>query len=77
MRSQTKAQVEELMDRMTEVALNNVDRALSAGAHPPRWNADGDYRLAKAIVDSVCCDRPFNRQDKQTQKDAANIRLFL
>lgn len=77
MRLQTKEQVKELMDRLTERAIANVDKALSAGAHPEHWNNDGDYRLAKAIIDSLCCDRPYQPQDKQTKKDFANIRLFL
>lgn len=77
MQVQATAQVRELMAAMTEAMVANVSKALSSGAHPPHWNKEGDYRLAKAIVDSGCVDRPYNHRDKQTQKDFANIRLFL
>lgn len=74
---QTTAQVRELMTSLAETAIANVSKALASGSHPPSWNANDDYRLAKAIVDSLCADRPYQPKDKQTKKDFANIQLFL
>ena len=77
MRLQAKAQVQELMVRMTERALDDVNKALASGAVPEHWNKEGDYRLAKAIVDALCSDRPYRGGSKQDRKDAANLALFL
>ena len=77
MRVQTKAQVEELMARMTEQAVANVGKALSSGACPAVWYEEGNYRLAKAIIDSLCVDRPYMPRGKQTQQDFTNLGLFL
>ena len=77
MRVQAKAQIEELMARMTEQAVANVDKALFSGACPDDWYEEGKYLLAKAIIDSLCVDRPARAGDKQYQKDFANLHLFL
>lgn len=74
---QATAQVRELMGSLTETAIANVTKAIASGSHPPSWNKNDDYRLAKAIVDSLCVDRPYQPRDKQNKKDFANVRLFL
>ena len=74
---QTTAQVKELMHGLTETAIANVTKAIASGSHPASWNKNEDYRLAKAIVDSLCVDRPYQPKDKQTKKDFDNVRLFL
>ena len=74
---QTTDQVRELMNRLTETAIANVTKAIDSGSHPASWNKNEDYHLAKAIVDSLCVDRPYQPRDKQNKKDFANVRLFL
>lgn len=77
MQVQTKAQVEKLMARMTEQADAKVGSALSSGACPDDWYEEGSYLLARAIVDSLCVDRPHRAWDKRTQEDFDNLHLFL
>ena len=77
MRVQAKAQVEELMARITEQAIGNIEAALSSGACPGDWSQKDDFRLAKAVIDSVCVDRPLKPFAKQNQKEFANLHLFL
>ena len=74
---QATAQIKELMNGLTETAIANVTKAIASGSHPSSWDKNEDYRLAKAIVDSLCADRPYQPKDKQTKKDFANVRLFL
>lgn len=77
-RKQTMRQVQELMRELTARAIyESVDRALSSGAVPDEWKEDDNYLLAKAIIDSICRDRPYKPLDRQHQADFDNLHLFL
>jgi hypothetical protein len=77
MRVRTKTQITEIMTRLTEAAIANVDKALASGACPPDWYEEGSHLLAKAIVDSLCVDRPLKTSNKRIQKAFNNLHLFL
>lgn len=74
---QAKTQIQDLMARMAETAIANVDKAPASGAVPEHWSKEGDCRLAKAIVDALCSEHPYGGGSKQDKKDAANLALFL
>lgn len=53
-------QINELMAEIQELATKKLDNALDSGKIPEYWLEDEQqYELAKAILDSICRDRPF------------------
>ena len=76
-RDKTRQQVQDLMARLTVDAMQKVDQALTSGAVPDSWRKDDNYLLAKAVVDSVCRDRPYKALTDEYQADFDNLHLFL
>ena len=71
-------QIDMKIAHIRNLALQKARTALECGAFPPHWETSpNDHRLSKAIIDSVCTDRPYQPLDKQTKKDFKNLSLFL
>jgi len=76
-RLQAEDQIAFIMEKLRTDAMEKVDLAIRSGAIPEDWKRQGDHRLSKAIIDSICVDRPLAPSDKQNKKDFKNLSLFI
>ncbi len=70
-------QIDEMLEEFKKSAYQKLDKAHNSGAVPEEWKEDdGNYCLAKAILDSLCKDRPYEPTASQ-KKDFNNLHLFM
>jgi len=69
---QVEVQISEMAVHLADSARSKIRGAISAA--PDSFMCD-DYLLAKAIMDSVCVDRPFSALHDDHKKIFRNIHL--
>ena len=71
-------QIDMKIEHIRNLALVKARTALECGAIPQDWETSpGDHRLSKAILDSICIDRPYKPLDQKARKDFKNLSRFL
>ena len=71
-------QIDMKIEHIRNLALVKARTALECGAIPQDWETSpSDHRLSKAILDSICIDRPYKPLDQKAKKDFKNLSLFL
>lgn len=66
----------EALKDIEKALFDKLDKAFTSGALPEEWKA-GNRLLTMAVIDSFCQERPYKMRDKQNQKDADNLHLFI
>lgn len=70
--------LEDLLRQFAEQARAKLKTAITINAAPADFLTDpDDFRLAKAVVDSVCRDRPFAPRLPQHKADFDNIHTVI
>lgn len=70
-------QIDEMLEGFRESALKKLDQVYDSGAVPEEYKQDGNYSLAKAVLDSLCKDRPYEPRTAWQKKDFNNLHLFM
>lgn len=70
-------QIDELLEQFKESALRKLDQVYSSGVVPEHFKQEGTYYLAKAVIDSLCRDRPVKPLHDDTRKEFDNLHLFM
>lgn len=64
--------------RDIETALEQkLQKAFNSGAIPEVWKETGNHLTMMAVIDSFCKERPYKMWDKEHQKEADNLHLFI
>jgi len=72
---EARKQIRELLNNALPTLDAKPQQAIYSGAVPDEYFAAGNYLLAKAIVDSWCCDRNYVGLNSRTNREFANIHL--
>ena len=71
-------QIDQKIAHIRNLALKKAYLATLSGAIPQNWETSPeDHRLSKAILDSICIDRPYKPLEQKAKKDFKNLSLFL
>ena len=71
-------QIDQKIAHIRNLALKKAYLATLSGAIPQNWETSPeDHRLSKAILDSICIDRPYKPLNQKAKKDYKNLSRFL
>lgn len=76
MREDVANQIDKMLEELKKSAYQKLDKAYSSGTVPEEWKKEGNYCLAKAVLDSLCKDRPYKPPASQ-KEDFDNLHLFM
>lgn len=69
--------LDQLLNDFAETARARLKKAMASSAVPEQWTRDPDSMLlAKAVLDSVCRDRPFMPL-RQHVGDFSNLHMII
>lgn len=70
--------LEVMLESFAKAARESLRIAQQCGAIPDEWLADvDDFRLQKAVLDSLCRDRPFKAPSPTLRADFENLHIML
>lgn len=76
-REETQKQID-IMLKGAKVRLHQMTKvALASGALSEEMKQEGNWLLAKAVMDIWCSSRPFSPLDGRTKEEVANLSHFI
>jgi hypothetical protein len=73
-----KQKLDHLIELFSKKAHEKLDKAINSGGVPGEWlGNDGCYLLQKAVLDSLCRERPFSVRNEHDKMDFDNLHLMI